>query len=109
MKLWRLESMTGSTVLLKYTYYRIYIFLDLNQHPFHQPFKDGRIYNHSWNLDLTRVNATCLGPLVSIFFERAGFEDSYRRIANAIGIELVALVGLQLVFDNGECIGRVSS
>ena len=96
-------------MLLKFTYHIMYIFLDLNQHPFRQPFKSGRIYNHHWNLDLTRVNATRLGPPVSIFFERAGFEDSYRRIANPIGIELVVLVGLQLVFDNGEGIGRVSS
>ena len=83
----------------------MYIFLDLNQHPIRQPSKSGRI----WNLDLTRVNATRLGSPVSIFFERAGFEDSYRRIVNPIGIELVVLVGLQLVFNNGEGIGRVSS
>jgi hypothetical protein len=47
MKVWRLESMTGSTVLLKFTYYRMYILLDLNQHPVRQPFKSGRIYSDS--------------------------------------------------------------
>ena len=93
MKLCRLESMIGSTVLLKFAYYRMYTFLDLNQHSFRQPFKNGRIYNHSWNLDLTRVNTTRLGFPVSIFFERAGLEDSYRGIANPIAIEFVALVG----------------
>ena len=82
------------------------VFLDLNYHPFREPFKNCRVCKHSRNLDLTSVNTTGLGPPVSIFLECAGFEDSYRRIAQ---IEFVAFVGLQLVFDNGEGIGRVPS
>ena len=83
--------------------------LDLNHHPFHQPFKNDRICKRSRNLDLTTVNATRLGLPVSILFERAGFEDSYRRIANPIAIEFVALVGKQLLFDNSDCLNGVSS
>ena len=85
------------------------MFLDLNHHPFHQPFKNGRIYKRSRNLDLTRVNATRLGLPVSILFECAGFQDSYRGITNPMGIEFVAFVGMQLLFDNSDCLNGVSS
>jgi hypothetical protein len=83
--------------------------LDLNHHPFHQPFKNGRICKHSRNLDLTSVDTIHLGLPVSILFERAGFEDSYRGIANPIGIEFVALVSKQLLFDNSNCLNGVWS
>ena len=67
--------------------------LDLQYHPFHQPFKNGRICKHSRNFDLTSVDTIRLGLPVSILFECAGFEDSYRGITKPIGIEFVALVG----------------
>jgi hypothetical protein len=85
------------------------MFLDLNHHPFHQPFKNSRICKHSRNLDLTTVDTIRLSLPVSILFERAGFEDSYRRIANPVGIEFVALVGKQLLFDNSDCLNGVWS
>ena len=80
----------------------MYIAPDLKHHSLHQPINDDRICKRSWNLDdLTRANAIFLGLPVSILSERAGFEDSYRRIANPIaGIEFVALVSMQLLFDN---------
>ena len=89
----------------------MYIILDLKHHPFCQPTTSGRICKHGWNLNLTRVNATDLGLPVSILFERAGFEYSYRRIANDIlsRIFRVAHVGLQLRFDNGDGLSGVLS
>ena len=89
----------------------MYIILDLKHHPFRQPTTSGRIYKHGWNLNLTRVNTTGLGLPVSILFEGAGFEDSYRRIANDIlsRIFRVAHVGLQLRIDNGDGLSGVSS
>ena len=63
----------------------MYIALDLKYHPLHQPINTDGIYNHSRNLDdLTRANAIRLGLPLSILFERAVFEDSYRGIANPI-------------------------
>ena len=89
----------------------MYIILDLKHHPFRQPTTSSRICKHRWNLNLTRVNATGLGFPVSILFERAGFEDSYRRIANDIlsSIFRITHVGLQLRFDNGDGLSGVSS
>lgn len=89
----------------------MYIILDLKHHPFCQPTTSGRICKHGWNLNLTRVNATDLGLPVSILFERAGFEYSYRRIANDIlsRVFRVAHVGLQLRFDNGDGLSGVLS
>ena len=62
----------------------MYMFLDLSHHPFRQPLKSGGICNHCRNLDLTSINTIRLSLPVSIFFERAVFDDSYRRIANPI-------------------------
>lgn len=89
----------------------MYIILDLKHYPFCQPTTSGRICKHGWNLNLTRVNATDLGLPVSILFERAEFEDSYRRIANDIlsRVFRVAHVGLQLRFDSGDGLSGVSS
>ena len=61
---------------------------------------------------MTEVNATGLGFPVSILFERAGFEDSYRRITDDIlsfRIFCVAHVSLQLRFDNGDGLSGISS
>ena len=90
----------------------MYIVLDLKHHPLHQPINSDGICKHSRNLDdLTRANAIRLGLPVSILFERAGFKNSYRRIANDIisRIFCVAHVGLQLRFDNGDGLSGVSS
>ena len=89
----------------------MYIILDLKHHPFRKPTTSGRICKHGWNLNLTRVNTTGLGLPVSILFEGAGFEDSYRRIANDIlsRIFCVDHVGLQLRIDNSDCLSGVSS
>ena len=49
---------------------------------------------------------------MSILFERAGFEDSYRRITDDIlsfRIFCVAHVSLQLRFDNGDGLSGISS
>jgi len=87
-----------------------YIALDLKHHPLHQPINSDGICKHSRNLDdLTRANAIRLGLPVSILFERAWFEDSYRGIANPIAMEFVALVGMQLLFDNSGCLNGISS
>jgi len=85
------------------------MFLDLNHHPFHQPFKNGRICKHGRNLDLTSIDTIRLGLPVSILFERAWFEDSYRRIAKPISIVFVTLVCMQLLLDNSDCLNRVWS
>ena len=65
----------------------MYIALDLKYHPLYQPINSGGICKHSRNLDdLTRANATRLGFPLSILFERAALEDSYRGIANLIAM-----------------------
>ena len=95
----------------EFTFYILYIFLDLDHHSFRQPINSNRIGKHRRNLDLARANATCIALPLSIFFERPGFEDSHRRIAG-IGVIAIVLVGgvlLQLLLDNNEGLSGVSS
>jgi len=88
----------------------MYIALDLKHHPLHQPINSDGIYKHNRNLDnLTRANATRLGLPVSILFERAVFEDSYRGNSNPTAMSCVALVGMQLLVGNSDCLNGVSS
>ena len=60
---------------------------------------------------MTRTNATRIALPLSIILERPGFEDPYRRITGigAIAIALVGGVFLQLLLDNNDGLGRVSS
>ena len=90
---------------------RMYIFLDLEHHPVSQPINSDRICKHCRNLDLTRANASCITLPLSIFFERAGFENSYRRMAGTrvMAIALIGSVGLQLLLDDNESLSGVSS
>ena len=88
-----------------------YISLDLKYHPLLQPINSDRIYKHCRNLDLTRANAPRIAHPLSIFFERAGFQNSYRRITGVgiIAIVLIGMVGLKLLLDNNASLSRVSS
>jgi len=95
----------------KYLYIHMYIFLDFKHHPILQPINSDRIRKHCRNLDLTRANASRIALPLSIVFERAGFENSYRKITGirVIAIALIGSVGLQLLFDDNESLSGVSS
>ena len=88
-----------------------YTFLDLKHHPLRQPINGDRICKHSRNFDLTRANASRIALPLSIVFERAGFENSYRRMTGirVVAIALIGSVGLQLLLDDNESLSRVSS
>jgi len=90
---------------------RMCIFLHLEHHPVSQPINSDRICKHRRNLDLTRANVSRIALLLSIFFERAGFESSYRRITGirVVTIVLIGSVGFQLLLDDNESMSGVSS
>jgi len=70
-----------------------------------------RICKHRRNLDLTRANVSRIALPLSIFFERAGFENSYRRITGirVVTIVLIGSVCFQLLLDDNESMSGVSS
>ena len=89
----------------------MYIFLELKHHPVRQPINSDRIYKHCRNLHLTRTNAPRIALPLSIVFERAGFENSYRRMTGirVIAIVLIGSVALQLLLDDNGSLSGVSS